>query len=79
MALHYHIGPRCTPLAIVHGRTARALETFMRRQATVNELAPVSLSNYYYEHKEEYLPALSASRQTEHDLTSVVALRADHS
>lgn len=29
----------------------------------------VSLSNYYYEHKEEYLAALFVSRQAGHDLT----------
>ena len=41
----------------------------MLRQAGVNELVMVSLSNYYYEHKEGYLMALSASRRSEHDLT----------
>ena len=35
-----------------NGRTARALEAFMLRQAGVNDMVMVSLSNYYYEHKE---------------------------
>ena len=68
MALHYHIGAM-HPFGDGNGRTARALEAFMLRQGGVNGLVMVSLSNYYYEHKEEYLAALSASRQTEHDLT----------
>lgn len=68
MALHYHIGAM-HPFGDGNGRTARALEAFMLRQAGVNELVMVSLSNYYYEHKEEYLAALSASRRGEHDLT----------
>ena len=68
MALHYHIGAM-HPFGDGNGRTARALEAFMLRQAGVNELVMVSLSNYYYEHKEEYLAALSASRRSEHDLT----------
>ena len=41
----------------------------MLRRAGVNELVMVSLSNYYYEHTEEYLATLSASRRSGHDLT----------
>ena len=41
----------------------------MLRQAGVNDMVMVSLSNYYYEHKEEYLGALFASRSEGHDLT----------
>ena len=68
MALHYHIGAM-HPFGDGNVRTARALEAFMLRQAGVNDLVMVSLSNFYYEHKEEYLAALSASRRSEHDLT----------
>ena len=68
MALHYHIGAM-HPFGDGNGRTARGLEAFMLRRAGVNELVMVSLSNYYYEHKEEYLAALSASRRSGHDLT----------
>ena len=68
MALHYHIGAM-HPFGDGNGRTARGLEAFMLRRAGVNELVMVSLSNYYYERKEEYLEALYASRRGEHDLT----------
>ena len=69
MALHYHIGAM-HPFGDGNGRTARGLEAFMLRRAGVNELVMVSLSNYYHEHKEEYLAALSASRINGHDLTA---------
>ena len=65
---HYHLGSM-HPFGDGNGRTARALEAFMLRQAGVNDMVMVSLSNYYYEHKEEYLAALFASRSGGHDLT----------
>ena len=68
VATHYHLGSM-HPFGDGNGRTARALEAFMLRQAGVNDMVMVSLSNYYYEHKEEYLAALFASRQAGHDLT----------
>lgn len=68
MAIHYHIGAM-HPFGDGNGRTARALEAFMLRQAGVNDLVMVSLSNYYHERKEEYFAALSASRHNGHDLT----------
>lgn len=68
MAAHYHIGAM-HPFGDGNGRTARALEAFMLRRAGVNNVVMVSLSNYYYDHKEEYLAALSASRRNGHDLT----------
>ena len=77
LAAHYHMGSM-HPFGDGNGRTARALEAFMLRQAGVNEMVMVSLSNYYYEHKEEYLSALFASRRAGHDLTFFLqfALRA---
>ena len=77
VATHYHVGSM-HPFGDGNGRTARALEAFMLRQAGVNDMVMVSLSNYYYEHKEEYLAALFASRQAGHDLTGFLqfALRA---
>ena len=60
------------PFGDGNGRTARALEAFMLRQAGVNEMVMVSLSNYYYEHQDEYLAALFAARQAGHDLTVVL-------
>ena len=68
MASHYHIGAM-HPFGDGNGRTARALEAFMLKKAGVNDRVMVSLSNYYYNHKEEYLGALFESRQVGHDLT----------
>ena len=68
LATHYHIGAM-HPFGDGNGRTARALEAFMLRRAGVNDIVMVSLSNYYYAHKDEYLGALSETRQLEHDLT----------
>ncbi len=68
MAAHYHIGAM-HPFDDGNGRTARALEAFMLREAGVNDMVMVSLSNYYYEHKDEYMAALYESRESGHDLT----------
>ena len=68
IATHYHVGSM-HPFGDGNGRTARALEAFMLRQAGVNDMVMVSLSNYYYERKDEYLAALFASRSEGHDLT----------
>ena len=68
MAAHYHIGAM-HPFGDGNGRTARALEAFMLRKAGVNDRVMVSLSNYYYSHKDEYLGSLFESRQRGHDLT----------
>ena len=50
----------------------------MLRRAEVNDVVMVSLSNYYYEHKDEYLASLYQSRQNGHDITPFLlfALRA---
>ena len=68
MAAHYHIGAM-HPFDDGNGRTARALEAFMLRDAGVNDMVMVSLSNYYYEHTDEYLAALYESRESGHNLT----------
>ncbi len=68
MATHYHIGAM-HPFGDGNGRSARALEAFMLRRAGVNDMVMVSLSNYYYEHQEEYLAALYQSRINGHDIT----------
>ena len=68
MAAHYHIGAM-HPFDDGNGRTARALEAFMLRQAGVNDMVMVSLSNYYYEHRQQYLEALYDSRVSGHNLT----------
>ena len=68
LAAHYHIGAM-HPFGDGNGRTSRALEAFMLRQGGVSGLVMVSLSNYYYEHKDDYLAAMSESRRRGHDLT----------
>ena len=68
MAAHYQIGAM-HPFDDGNGRTARALEAFMLRQAGVNNMVMVSLSNYYYEHMQEYLESLYDSRVSGHNLT----------
>ena len=68
LASHYQIGAM-HPFEDGNGRTARALEAFMLRRAGVNDLVMVSLSNYYYEHQDEYRASLQECRQREHDLT----------
>ena len=68
IAAHYHIGAM-HPFGDGNGRTARALEAFMLRRAGVNDVIMVSLSNYYYEHKNDYLTALYETRKNGHDLT----------
>ena len=77
IAVHYHIGAM-HPFGNGNGRTARALEAFMLRRAGVNDIVMVSLSNYYYEHKDEYLASLYQSRQNGHNVTPFLlfALRA---
>ena len=67
-AVHYHIGAM-HPFGDGNGRTARALEAFMMRRAGVNDMVMVSLSNYYYEHRDQYRAALHAARLGGHDLT----------
>lgn len=68
MAAHYHIGAM-HPFGDGNGRTARALEAFMLRKAGVNDRVMVSLSNYYYARKDDYLGSLYESRHRGHDLT----------
>ena len=68
LAVHYHIGAM-HPFGDGNGRTARAVEAFMLKRASVNDRVMVSLSNYYYAHQEEYLSALFESRLGGHNLT----------
>ena len=68
LAVHYHL-TAIHPFADGNGRTARAVEAFMLKQAGVNAPVPVSLSNYYYAHRDDYFASLSASRRKGHDIT----------
>ena len=68
LAVHYHL-TAMHPFGDGNGRTARAVEAFMLKQAGVNTPVPISLSNYYYDNREDYFASLYASRQEQHNLT----------
>ena len=68
LATHYHL-TAMHPFNDGNGRTARAVEAFMLRQAGINAPIPVNLSDYYYAHREDYFASLYASRQRGHDIT----------
>lgn len=71
IAAHYHLGAM-HPFGDGNGRTARAVEAYILRAAGVNDQVFVSLSNYYYEHQDQYLEALYETRKSGHDLTPVL-------
>ena len=77
IAVHYHLGAMHA-FGDGNRRTARAIEAFMLRRAGVNDVVMVSLSNYYYEHQEDYRTVLHRCRQNGHDITPFLmfALRA---
>ena len=68
LATHYHL-TAMHPFSDGNGRTARAVEAFMLKQAGANTTVPVSISNYYYAYREDYFASLYASRQRGHDIT----------
>jgi len=68
LALHYHFAAM-HPFQDGNGRTARALEALMLRRAGLRDSLFIAMSNYYYDHKDNYLKALSAVRAGNHDLT----------
>jgi Fic family protein len=68
LAFHYHFGA-IHPFQDGNGRTARAMEALMLRRAKLNDSLFISMSNYYYEEKDEYLAALTKARSLEFDLT----------
>lgn len=68
LAFHFHFGAM-HPFQDGNGRTARALEALMLRRASLKETLFISMSNYYYDEKEQYLNALSTVRKNEFDLT----------
>jgi len=71
LAFHYHFGAM-HPFEDGNGRTARALEALMLRRAGLKDTLFVSMSNYYYDEKDNYLAALSAVRQSNFDLTQFI-------
>jgi Fic family protein len=68
VAIHYHIAAM-HPFLDGNGRTARALEALMLRRTGLRETLFIAMSNYYYEHKTDYLNALNDARGGQHDLT----------
>lgn len=72
LALHYHVAA-LHPFLDGNGRTARALEALMLRRTGLRDTLFIAMSNYYYEHKSEYLQALADVRAADHDLTRFLA------
>jgi Fic family protein len=68
LAVHYHVAAM-HPFLDGNGRTARALEALMLRRTGLRDTLFIAMSNYYYEHKAEYLSALNDVRAAHHDLT----------
>ena len=62
------------PFGDGNGRTARAVESFLLYKAGVNLRGYYSLSNYYYQHRAEYIDHLNLIQtRGEVDLTPLVA------
>ena len=62
------------PFGDGNGRTARAVESFLLYKAGVNSRGYYSLSNYYYQHRAEYIDHLNLIQtRGEVDLTPFVA------
>jgi len=68
IALHYHFAA-IHPFLDGNGRTARALEALMLQRVGLRDTLFIAMSNYYYENKQAYLNALTATRAAGHDLT----------
>ena len=61
------------PFGDGNGRTSRAVESFMLCRAGIHAFGFYSLANFYYQHRDEYIRALSAARFTsDGDLTDFV-------
>ena len=50
------------PFGDGNGRTSRAVESFMLYRAGINAFGFYSLANFYYQHRDEYIRALTAAR-----------------
>ncbi len=65
------------PFGDGNGRTSRAVESFMLRRAGIHAFGFYSLANFYYQHRGEYIRALSAVRfRSDGDLTDFVLFAA---
>jgi len=61
------------PFAEGNGRTSRAVESFLLRQAGINVRGFYSLANFYYQNREEYVRQLDHTRfESDPDLTPFV-------
>lgn len=61
------------PFGDGNGRTSRAVESFMLCRAGIHAFGFYSLANFYYQHRGEYIRALSAARfRSDGDLTDFV-------
>ncbi len=67
-AAHYHFASM-HPFLDGNGRTARALEALLLQRAGLRDACFISMSNYYYDEKINYLKALSESHANGHDIT----------
>lgn len=72
LALHYHLGAM-HPFQDGNGRTARALEALMLQRERLKDDLFISMSNYYYDEKDQYLEKLAEVRANNFDLTSFLA------
>ena len=72
LALHYHLGAM-HPFQDGNGRTARALEALTLQRARLKDDLFISMSNYYYDEKDQYLKKLAEVRANNFNLTSFLA------
>ena len=68
LAAHYHLAAM-HPFLDGNGRTARALEALLLQRAGLRDTCFIAMSSYYDDEKPAYLAALTAVRQSGHDLT----------
>jgi Fic family protein len=68
LAVHYHIGA-IHPFLDGNGRTARVLEALLLKRASLKDSLFISMSNYYYDEKDNYLDILSQVRTNGQILT----------
>ncbi len=69
---HYHLG-LIHPFGDGNGRVARIVEALLMQLAGI-KYVPVMLSNYYYQHIDDYLQVFSDSRKNKvHDVTPFLA------
>lgn len=69
LAFHYHMGAM-HPFHDGNGRTARAVEALFLQRAGLKDTLFIAMSNYYHDHKTEYLDTLAKTGAAGHDLTA---------